>query len=129
MNLSKQSKFLLLMGLIIVGLRGGIVLSQEAEEDPRQLFNYDSHGKRDPLWELVNSAGKVVSYDTDFILTDLNLEGIVSGNNGENLAIINGKVVKPKDPIGQFIVKEIKEDAVILMKNQETFELRLKKEE
>ena len=94
-----------------------------------ERFVYDDHSKRDPLWPLVNAGGSVLSYDTDFVVTDLSIEGIMLGGDGQNLAIINGRIVKVNDNVGQFIVSEITKDTVILTKGQEKFELKLKKEE
>lgn len=88
---------------------------------------YDDHGRRDPFWPLVSAYGTMLSYETDYVITDLHLEGIMLGSSGsESLAIINGQVVKSKEKIGQFLVDEIQSDAVILKKEQQTFELRLK---
>ena len=90
------------------------------------LFVYDDHGKRDPLWPLVTPGGGIMSYETDFLISDLNLEGVVVGEGEQNLAIINGRIVKEKDQIGQFVVLQIKRDKVILLQDEQEFELRLK---
>lgn len=97
-----------------------------AESTP---FVYDDHGKRDPLWSLVNASGNIISYETDLISTDLNLEGIMVGADGRSLAIINGKVLKENERIGQFSVLSISKDSVIISKEDQKFELKLKKEE
>ena len=102
------------------------VVSVEAQDNSAV---YDDKGKRDPFWVLVNPAGNLVSYETDLGMTDLSLEGIMVGTNGENLAVINSKVVKVNDAIGQFMVLRIKKDSVVLSKDQQNFELKLKKEE
>jgi len=94
-------------------------------------FTYDDQGKRDPFWPLINQSGVVVSYDVDFTLTDLILEGIVEGgaDGGHHLAIINGRVVKEQDAIGNFRIQEISREAVLLIKDNQRFQLKLKKEE
>ncbi len=103
------------------------VLNKSYAEE--ENFIYNDHGKRDPLWPLVSSSGSTMTYDTDFLITELNLEGIMVGSGGHNLAIINGRVLSKNENIGQFVIKSISSDTVILQKDTETFELKLKKEE
>ena len=119
----KKNNPLGLMGLIFLL---GVVSVGEAQN---HSVAYDDKGKRDPFWVLVNSAGNLVSYETDLEMTDLSLEGIMVGANGENLAVINSKVVKVSDAIGQFRVLRIGKNSVVLNKDQQNFELKLKKEE
>ena len=90
-------------------------------------FVYDEHGKRDPFVPLVSSAGMVVTYDEDLAVNDLNLEGIVSDASGNNVAIVNGKVVKFRDQIGPYVVDVIAVDHVEFLKGTERFILKLKK--
>jgi len=90
-------------------------------------FVYDDHGKRDPFVPLVSSAGMVVTYDEDLAVNDLVLEGIVTGASGDNVAIVNGKVVKPHDQVGPYIVDTIAVDHVEFLKGLEKFVLKLKK--
>ncbi|MCK4882435.1 MAG: hypothetical protein KAS92_05380, partial [Candidatus Omnitrophica bacterium] len=92
-------------------------------------FVYDDNGRRDPLWPLVNSNGAILNYESEFLITDLALEGIMVGTDGENLAIINGRVLKANDSIGQFAVERIAGDSIILKKGKQKFELKLKKGE
>ncbi len=101
----------------------GIILPLRAEE----VFVYDDHGKRDPFAPLVNPNGAVVVYDTDLSLADLNLEGIVADTGGNNIAIINGKIVKVSDKVGPYVVVSIAVDHVKLSKEEEYFTLKLKK--
>ena len=90
-------------------------------------FVYDDHGKRDPFVPLVSSAGMVVTYDEDLSVNDLVLEGIVSDASGNNLAIVNGKVVKIHDQIGPYLVDVIAIDHVEFIKENQRFILKLKK--
>ena len=90
---------------------------------------YDDHGKRDPFVPLVSSAGMVVTYDEDLSVNDLILEGIVTGASGDNAAIVNGKVVKPHDQIGPYVVETIAVDHVEFLKGTERFILRIKRTE
>ena len=89
-------------------------------------FVYEDHARRDPFWPLVSPGGVIYNYDTDFVIGDLILEGITLGAGEENWAIINGRVMKVHEQIGQFVIEEIKADRVILSKDAQRSELRLK---
>jgi len=106
-----------------------LIILSAAVVDGKEPFVYDDHGRRDPLWRLVGPSGAVLSYETEFLLTDLALEGIMAGAGGENLAIINGRVLQAHDSIGQFVVERIGEDSIVLKKDKQKFELKLKKGE
>ncbi|MDO8581115.1 MAG: hypothetical protein Q7S13_06515 [Candidatus Omnitrophota bacterium] len=101
----------------------GTAFAQEPKAEP---FVYDDHGKRDPLQPLVNPGGVIINYATDLLVTDLILEGIMVDAYKGNAAIINGRIVKAKDIIGTFVVLEIRLDAVILGKDDQKYEIRLK---
>ena len=88
---------------------------------------YDSRGVRDPFWPLVSASGTIISYGQDVSVTDMILEGIVSSNEGMYTAIINGSVVEIGDSVGLYKVESIESKKVILFKENETFELDLKK--
>ena len=90
-------------------------------------FAYDDHGRHDPFLPLVSSAGDLISYDADLTANDMVLEGIVADPRGDNLAIINGKIVKQGDKVGPFIVAAVHVDRVELTKGQEQFLVKLKK--
>lgn len=92
-------------------------------------FIYDDQGKRDPFLPLISDTGTIVNYESDYLVTDLNLEGIMLGNGNGNIAIINGRIVKKGDVIGDFIIEDIDSEKVVLYKGQKRFELKLKKEE
>ena len=99
------------------------------QQPPPQNFVYDDHGKRDPFWSLVTPAGVIINYDGDILISDLVLEGIIAGADGKNLAIINNTIVKPNDQVGLFVIEKIELDKVLLRKGQESFALKIKKEE
>ena len=101
---------------------GNLVWAQDG------AFVYNDHGKRDPLWSLVTPSGNIVNYDTDLSVIDLTLEGVVVSDKG-NVAIINGRMVKINDKVGQYLVSTITKESVTLIKDQEKFDLRLKKKE
>jgi len=92
-------------------------------------YRYDDHGRRDPFWRLVTGTGTIVSFEQDIISSDLVLEGIMTGEGGKNVAIINGMIVESLDRIGMFVVQDIQPDAVILRKGLENVTLKIKKEE
>src|ERR1700691_403318 len=82
----------------------------------QEAFVYNDHGKRDPFVPLVSSSGMVVTYDEDLSVNDLVLEGIVSDASGDNVAIVNGKMVKAHDQVGPYVVEVIAEDHVEFLK-------------
>ena len=92
-----------------------------------QSFVYDDHAKRDPFAPLVSSAGMLVAYDADLTVTDLTLEGIVADAKGNNVAIVNGKVVKVHDHIGPYVVDVIASDHVEFLQGTQRVTLGLKK--
>ena len=110
--------------------------AQEESQNPKasaqqqpQNFVYDDHGKRDPFWTLVTPAGVIINYDSDILISDMVLEGIIAGTDGKNLAIINNTIVKPNDQVGLFVIEKIELDKVLLRKGKESFSLKIKKEE
>ena len=106
-----------------------LVVTAAAFAQEQGPFVYDDGGRRDPLWPLVNSNGVILNYESEFLITDLALEGIMAGAQGENLAIINGRILRTTDAIGQFVVESIAENSIILKKGKQKFELKLKKGE
>ena len=92
-----------------------------------ETFVYNDHGKRDPFVPLVSSTGIVVTYDQDLSVTDLVLEGIVADASGNNVAIVNGKIVKPDDQIGPYVVESIADDHVEFLKGSDKYSLRIKR--
>jgi hypothetical protein len=103
-----------------------IPLLAGAEDKP---FVYSDKGKQDPFLRLVSSTGAIVNFDGELVISDMALEGIIAGENGDNVAVINGIIVKPDDQLGPYSVKKVGSDAVILQKDQERFVLKLRREE
>jgi Tfp pilus assembly protein PilP len=93
-----------------------------------EAFVYKDHGLRDPFWPLVSQGGAIVNYDTNFMVSEMTLEGIVSDGEG-GVAIINGNIVEQGKKIGLYTVQEIRKDRVILLKDGATSILQIKKEE
>ncbi|VAW12937.1 hypothetical protein MNBD_BACTEROID05-1194 [hydrothermal vent metagenome] len=109
------------LSLIILGFSSGFLF---AEEDS---FVYDDRGKRDPFVPLVNSKGMIVNIEKDYIISDLHLEGIMAGASGKSIAILNGRIVKIGESVGDFLIKKVDIDSVTLTKGEKEFVLRLKK--
>jgi len=112
---------------ILSGVLAGLCISAAvfAEDAP---FIYDPHGARDPFMPLVTSSGAVIGYETDFMVSEMVLEGIIADGSG-SLAIINGAIVEPGKMIGLYQVDRIETDRVVLQKDGVTSVLQLKKEE
>ena len=91
-------------------------------------FVYNDHKQRDPFLPLVTPTGSMISYESDVVVAEMVLEGVVSDKKG-GLAIINGAIVEQGGHIGQYVVRSIKADRVVLEKDGQQSELRLKKEE
>ena len=126
MIIGKRIYLILVIAISLVLVASPFLIAQE--EGKVKVFLYDDHSKRDPFWGLVSSSGIILNYETEYLITDLNLEGIMAGHN-ENLAIINGRVVKKNDNIGQFIVEDIGLESVMLTKGVQKFELRIQRED
>ncbi|MBI3314966.1 MAG: hypothetical protein HYZ86_03375 [Candidatus Omnitrophica bacterium] len=90
-------------------------------------FVYDDHGRRDPFMPQVSAAGAVITYEADLTAGDMVLEGIVADAQGNNVAVINGKIVKQGDRIGLYAVAAVRPDDVELVKDDQRFTVKLKK--
>ena len=88
---------------------------------------YDDHGRHDPFLPQVSPTGSVVTYEADLTAGDMVLEGIVADAQGNNVAIVNGKIVKKGDAIGPYAVAAVHPQDVELTKDQERFTVKLKK--
>jgi hypothetical protein len=123
----------LILAAVLAGAGGAAAAGEAVPEtesaEADELFVYDDKGKRDPLWPLVSSDGVVQNYEMEFMISDLNLEGIMFSGERQSAAIVNNRIVKEADRIGQYTVHEIRPEAVILINGNQYFELRLKKGE
>ncbi len=130
-----------LLAFIIVLSAVQVVLSpaqagpfQKAKADDKdaeqaEVFVYEDHGRRDPFWPLVTPSGSIITHEQDLTIADLILEGIMTENDKNNIAIINGRILNKEDAIGSFVIKDITNDTVILQKGKKIFTLKLKKED
>ncbi len=123
-----RQTLIILCVMIWAGWAAG-VSAQPAVTDADAEFVYESGGRRDPFWPLVNKGGGIISYDKDLLSSEMALQGIIVGNDGKNIAIINGIIVKEGEMIGLYLVEEIGSGAVTLSREQETVTLTLNKEE
>ena len=90
-------------------------------------FVYNENGKRDPFWPLVSASGTITTYESDMTAADMVLEGVVVDAHGDNLAIVNGKIVKKGEQVASYQVDSISNDHVDLSNSQEHLTIRLKK--
>ena len=90
-------------------------------------FVYNSHDRHDPFLPQVSAAGAVLTYEADLTANDMILEGVVADAQGNNMAIINGKIVKKGDAIGPYAVAAVGLGDVQLTKGEERFTVKLKK--
>ncbi len=92
-------------------------------------YAYDDHGRADPMIPLVTLSGNVLNYNRDVDASDLVLEGIVADAGGNNLAIINGNVLKVADVFGHYTIDAVHVDEVILHDGDKIISLKIKKGE
>jgi|CXWL01.1.fsa_nt_gi hypothetical protein len=95
--------------------------------DDSKPFAYNDNGKKDPLGPLVDSNGGLINNELEFTASDIILEGIIADAKGNNLAILNGKVVKAGDKVSSYIVGVISVQQVELLKGQEQLFIKMKK--
>ena len=92
-------------------------------------FVYDAKGRRDPFIPLVTPDGRLLKLEQEEGVSGLLLEGIIYDKNGASYAIVNGEVVRIGDEVGDYQVLKIEEKKVVFIKEGQTVELELKKEE
>ena len=97
----------------------------------QQDFVYDTRGKRNPFIPLVTSNGMLMQLDKkeEFRPGDLLIEGIIYAKDGSSFAIVNGNVVGVGYYVDNYQVLKIEEDRVVFIKEGQTKEVELKKEE
>lgn len=90
---------------------------------------YNLGEKRDPFIPLVTSDGRLLSLKEKEAVGGLSLEGIIYDEHGLSYAIVNGRVVKIGDGIGDYRVLKVEKNKVIFVKEGQAMEVELKKEE
>lgn len=101
-------------------------MSLMAAQEQENVFVYDSKGKRDPFVSLVSLEGYLINSEPYSDSAEINVEGIIYDPKGNSFAIINTEVLRVGDKIGAFEVLSIEKNKVILLKNTEKFEIKLR---
>jgi hypothetical protein len=91
--------------------------------------NYDAAQMRNPFLPLVTRDGRLLKAEITGENKNLNLEGIIYDKSGLSFAMINGQAVKIGDSVNDYRVLRIDPDRIVLLKDGETLDLVLKKEE
>lgn len=91
--------------------------------------NYEIAGKRNPFLPLVTRDGRLLRSEISGESKNLNLEGIIYDKSGLSFAMVNGQPVKIGDSVNDYRVLKIEPDRIVLLKDGETLDLVLKKEE
>ncbi len=98
-----------------------------AYADDSKPFIYNEKGKKDPFVPIVAANGTLISPDVVKPVTIIVLEGVITDSDGNNLAILNGKVVKVGDLISSYTVASISFNQVELVKGDEHLVIKIKK--
>ncbi|HTY45817.1 MAG TPA: hypothetical protein VMD52_07510 [Patescibacteria group bacterium] len=113
-----------------LGVCGAALWIASAFAAPQSEFVYDVQGKRNPFIPLVTADGRLLKLETEAGKTPgLSLEGIVYDRYGMSYALVNGEPVRVGDMAGEYQVLKIEKNKVIFVKEGQTLEMVLKKEE
>lgn len=89
-------------------------------------YKYESHGRRDPFVPLIGFEKPAVTKLEDVTSAeDIVLEGIAAAAKGKKMAIINGHILKENDRVGMVEVKKITDNAVTLVIDGQTYDIKL----
>jgi hypothetical protein len=105
------------------------ILTPLAEVFPGDAQGDNFKDRRDPFISLVTNDGRLLYLKHKKIDDSLNLEGVIHDEYGISYAIVNGSVVRIGDSIGNYQVLKIEKNKVIFIKEGQTTEIELKKEE
>jgi len=94
-------------------------------------FVYNDQGKRNPFIPLVTPEGRLLKLDRRNTASaeGLTIEGIIYDQSGRSFAIVNSEVVGIGDTVGDFQVLKIFNNGVVFIKDGESLEIELTKEE
>jgi len=117
-----NKRFLLFLFFILIFSRSAFGESE---------FVYDAQGKRNPFIPLVTPEGRLLKLDKQSAssVEGLTIEGIIYDKTGRSFAIANTLVVGVGDMVGDYRVLEIQENKVIFIKDGESLEVELTKED
>ena len=94
-------------------------------------FQYDSHGKRDPLIPLVGQerlTSSVIPLTDIASVDDIKLEGIAGTIAGSKTAIMNGELVKENSKYGEVEIKKIMKKSVLITISGKEYTVNLPEE-
>jgi len=123
-NLGKNFSLGILLFSCILSLIAGAAFADNQPE-----FIYDAAGKRNPFIALITPDGRLLKLDSVKTGTGLVLEGVIFDQGGDSFALINGKVIKVGDTVGDYTVLGIDKNRVSLFKAGQLYVLETKKEE
>ena len=125
----------MLTALILGGAGVGVgaeptpVPAQKQSPNPPQPSVYDAHNRRDPFVPLVRE-GRVLGGSSETTMGDCSqptLGGILWDPSGHSIALINDSEFKVGDLLSEcdYRVAEIRKDAVVLSREDESIVLRI----
>lgn len=89
-----------------------------------EIFIYESRGKRDPFVPLVGVTAQAAGSLEDVMsIDDVKLQGFASDSTGKKAAILNGEMVREEETVGRVTVKSISRNKVIIMLDEDAYEL------
>lgn len=114
--------------LAVAGLLGFLWTGAAAAQDEKDKYLYKAQGQRDPFRPLITPAGYLINLEPE---TDeaLHLEGIMFDPKGDSIAVINGELLRVGESLAEAVVIDIGPEKVTVMRNNETLELELRREE
>jgi hypothetical protein len=130
---NKENRYI--CGFWVLGILGFLFCFQVlpfvfcAELANQEDLVYNENNKRDPFIPLVTADGRLLKLDKEDGLTGLSVEGLIYDQQGLSYALVDGRVVKVGDSLGEYQVMRIEKDKIIFVKNGEPIEVELKKEE
>jgi len=110
--------------LVVLGLV--LLCSRAIAED---VYVYNDRGRRDPFVPLVGAKTQTLSPLTEVMtIEDIYLQGIAGDSKGERIAILNGEMLKKGDQVGRVTLKDIQETKIIVLIDNDEFELDIYQE-
>jgi len=103
-----------------------LLLTSSSAFGHEESFNYEDKGRRDPFLSLVDKNGNYL-LETELLYSssELQLSGILWDPQGKSSALINNQVVKVGESIFGFVIKDIRKESVIVLKDDQEFILKV----